>query len=620
MKISATYLSKHFPSLEATLDEEPVDAHEAAVRTLVDHVEERDLDDVDHAGLPGPWPRVRQDSEAKRIQLTDLSAEWAERLVAIEGSIATAGPLLEHSLSRTYECQRCGYVTELEQPILPTSKREPDGCPKCEKKTTWDVDHDQLIDHRKARLAPRVGEGTGNMDAHPLLLVGPLARGLTPGEEVTVHGYTILVEEGDGFRLLVVATDVEHRTARDREKADGDDLERWRRVVDEHGDELARRVAETITPHHFGDQAARESMALSLFSRKGPDRHGDRDALHVLLVGDPSTGKSRLLRSVAERMPKAMHVNAKQATRAGLTATVAKDKEMGGHRLEPGAFVLSSGGACMIDELDKAPEGELTALHEAMAQLTVSISMAGNTATLPAHASVVAAANPTNLRWDRNEPVADQIDLPATILSRFDAIHLFADRPDEERDREIASKILEDEHEADHGIPPELVARVAWTLARDHDVHLPGEVREYLEDAFVEIRQSHDGGRIPMGQRQLASMKRFCEAHARMHLREEATVLDAEWAASHVEAWVRMIARDALGQRDIDMIEAPKAKSQRERVRLVLDTLREHGPLTQAELENRLDLDRVTVEKTVETLQKDGSIYRPDGEAWTVVQ
>lgn len=615
LEMTTTYLAKHAPSIEATLDKDAASLVETCILELEERVKEREIDLPDHRGLSAPWPLIRQTNDARKVGVTDLTADRTGQFLSIEGSISTAGSLLEHSLRLTYRCQTCGHDETVNQELLPWKSTEPLGCPKCEKQTKWSlIDHGDLINYRRARMAPKIGTGSGMMDERNLLLLGPLARKVTPGEEVVVHGFTVLVEEGEGFKQVIVATDIDRQTAEDRDEAGKDDLEEWRKLVDRYGDDLLEVVAVSCTPHHYGDQAARESVAVSLFSENATV-DGDREAIHVLFVGDPSTGKSRLLRTMAEQMPKAIHVNAKQATRAGLTGTVMQDKQMGGHKIEPGALVLANNGACMIDELDKAPQDELTALHEAMAQLTVSLSMAGNTTLLPANTSVIAAANPTNLRWDRNEPVAEQIDLPSTVLSRFDAIHLFVDTPKEERDREIAQKVLSTGDELEEEIPADLVGRVAFHLCREFDVEIPQKVKDRLEDAFVEIRQEYTGGAIPMGQRQLAAMRRFTKAHARMHLRETATILDAEWAHAHIELWVRDIATDNLrGVTDIDLVEAPAEASQRQRVRALIEALEEHGALNEAGLQDVLGWDRFTVDKTVETLETNGELYRPDGD------
>src|SRR6056297_3313534 len=145
---------------------------------------------------------------------------------------------------------------------------------------------------------------------------------------------------------------------------------------------------------------------------------------------------------MGEISPKGRYVVGKSASGAGLTATVVRDEYLKGWSLEAGAMVLSNKGLVCIDELEKMDPQDRSAMHEAMEQQTVTISKANVQATLRAETSVLAAANPKFGRFDPYQSIAQQIELPPTLINRFDIIFTLRDIPNREKDERIAKHVL----------------------------------------------------------------------------------------------------------------------------------------------------------------------------------
>lgn len=206
--------------------------------------------------------------------------------------------------------------------------------------------------------------------------------------------------------------------------------------------------ARSIAPAIFGNADIKKAIACLLIggSKKVlPDGMKLRGDINVLLLGDPGTAKSQLLKFVEKVAPIAVYTSGKGSSAAGLTASVQRDAVTREFFLEGGAMVLADGGVVCIDEFDKMRDEDRVAIHEAMEQQTISIAKAGITTILNSRTSVLAAANPIFGRYDDMKSPGENIDFQTTILSRFDMIFIVKDDHNDARDR-VSLKSLREDH------------------------------------------------------------------------------------------------------------------------------------------------------------------------------
>uniref|UniRef100_A0A8R1DLQ3 DNA replication licensing factor MCM5 n=1 Tax=Caenorhabditis japonica TaxID=281687 RepID=A0A8R1DLQ3_CAEJA len=204
-------------------------------------------------------------------------------------------------------------------------------------------------------------------------------------------------------------------------------------------------IAKSIAPSIYGSADIKKSIACLLFGgarKKLPDGITRRGDINVLLLGDPGTAKSQLLKFVEQVAPIGVYTSGKGSSAAGLTASVIRDPSSRSFIMEGGAMVLADGGVVCIDEFDKMREDDRVAIHEAMEQQTISIAKAGITTTLNSRCSVLAAANSVYGRWDDSRG-DDNIDFMPTILSRFDMIYIVKDTHDVNKDSTLAKHVIE---------------------------------------------------------------------------------------------------------------------------------------------------------------------------------
>lgn len=329
-------------------------------------------------------------------------------------------------------------------------------------------------------------------------------------------------------------------------------------------------LARSLSPSIHGHDVIKKALVLQLLSgveKNLPNGTHLRGDINILLVGDPSTAKSQLLRSVLTTAELGISTTGKGSSGVGLTAAVTSDPDTRERRLEAGAMVLGDRGIVCIDEFDKMSEIDRVAIHEAMEQQTVTISKAGIHASLNARCSVLAAANPVYGNYDRDRRIVENIGLPDSLLSRFDLLFVVLDQLDPDLDRRIAGHVIRghgyrslvgksdyDSDDDDDDLDDDDIdggrSRSIWQRSRydagGHDEHhsnesygtldheflrkyllyakrqikpsLTEEARECIAARYAEMRSRQDERTLPITARSLETVIRLASAHAKARL------------------------------------------------------------------------------------------------------
>ena len=262
-------------------------------------------------------------------------------------------------------------------------------------------------------------------------------------------------------------------------------------------------------------------------------------------------------------------------------------------------------GVAAVDEMDKMQKEDRSALHEAMEQQTISVAKAGITATLKSRCALLGAANPKYGRFDMYGDIADQINMPPSLLSRFDLIFIMTDQPEQKRDLAIAEHILKahaiGEFIVQHkktpipGVTQEYIDQqlkpvmpdIEPSLFRKYVAYskrtcfpiLSAEAKEALVGYYLKLRGIAEPNKpVPVTARQLEALVRLAEASARIRLSDKIEAGDAERVIHIVDACLRQIAYDAkTGNFDIDKVATGISKEKRDIVRVIKDAIRDIG-------------------------------------------
>ena len=312
-------------------------------------------------------------------------------------------------------------------------------------------------------------------------------------------------------------------------------------------------LAESLLPHVYGLSVVKKAVLLQLlsgtevFGAEGLHVRGD---IHVLLLGDPSTAKSQVLRSVLALAPLAVSASGRGSSGVGLTAAVAptalgtkagEDFELdAGRALEAGAMVRADRGLVCIDEFDKMADGDRVALHEVLEQQTVTIAKAGLHCSLNARCSVLAAANPAFSFYDDSRSVQENVALPDSLLSRFDLVFVLRDVREAQQDRRVAKHVLANHRtvvqSGQHKLTPAGVMRYVQ-LCKQCSPKLSSEAAQLCAKSYAEIRQKENAGfSVPVTPRTLEALVRLATAAAKARFAEVVLPSDVAEALSVMAA------------------------------------------------------------------------------------
>ena len=597
--------------------EEVIGAAQTAIKNIDPLVKDADIN-------------IRFENLSNLIPLKDLLSKYIGTFVAADGIVRKTDEIRPRIETGVFECRGCMRLHEVEQS---SGNRiiEPSLCSECGGRSFRLLQEEsKYIDTQTARMQEPLENLSGGTEPKQMLMIleDDLVDKLNPGDKVRITGTlkTFREERSGKFKNYIYVNHIEPLEQEFEELQLSEEDEE--KILELSKDpQIYEKIIKSTAPSIRGYREVKEAIALQLFggaSKQLEDETKLRGDIHILIVGDPGIGKSQILKYVSRLAPRSIYTSGKGTSGAGLTAAAVRD-ELGGWSLEAGALVLGDQGNVCVDELDKMRAEDRSALHEALEQQTVSIAKAGIMATLNSRCSVLAAANPKFGRFDRFKVLAEQIDLPAPIISRFDLIFVIEDKPSIENDTKLADHILKihQSNTVDYEIEPELLRKYIAYARKNIHPKLTDEANTVLKEFYVSTRNSNseEQAPVPITARQLEAIIRLSEASAKVRLKDTVDKEDAEKAVKLQLACLKEVGVDPeTGEIDIEVMEGRTPTSKREKMQKVMEEIgileEEYGnqaPMNVlvSNMADKYDMSEETVEAFVRDLNQKGLIYIP---------
>jgi len=598
---------------------------------------------------------VRVHNLGETTEISDIRSRHVNTLIAVEGTVERASEVQSKIQEAAFECQRCGVLTYI--PQSGSERQEPHECQGCERQGPFQINFDQseFVDAQTLIVKRRPANATtGDGVSIEVHIEDDIAGEITAGDTVTVTGVLHLLGDdqrtdatlGDKY-LDGLSVTIKDDRYLDLDITDGDKRE----IVElSNKADIYEQMVDSYAPTVYGYDQEKLAIILQLFAgvtKHLPDESRIRGDLHVGLIGDPGTAKSRLLDYAGRLAPRTVAVSGSGSSSVGLTASMERTSNGSDTwAVKAGALPLADRGLARLDDLDKFHSEERGTLGSVLEDQTIEVNKASVQTTLKARTAVLAAANPKYGRFDQYEPIGEQVDLEPGLISQFDLLFVVTDQPDERHDERVAERILQANYAGElntqHSemdapnvsdakirnqveqvapeIDPELLRKYIAYARRNCFPTMTDAAIETIKDFYVDLRSkgADEDAPVPVSARKLESLVRLAEASARVRLSDEVVEEDAERAIMITRSCLQDLGVDpesgsSNGDSTVTELSREDIKSIKHLMAEMEEDYEEGAPVEEV-LEagtEMFDLSENRFEHEIDKLKQKGEVYEP---------
>ena len=572
--------------------------------------------------------RVRGISD--QVPLRKVDTSFLDRMLAVSGMVVRTSELRPLVVDAAWVCPN-GHVTIQVQDDLQLEK--PPRCELCGEARNFELDRKQsrFIDFQIVRIQELPEElPPGQLPQFfDVNLEGDVVNTARPGDRVVLTGILRAVPDYSPgqlrMRLFRSQIDCNFVEVRGKEPEQLQITKQDEALIKSvaKGPDAYEKLIGSMAPAILGHEPEKEAILLLLVggtSNLLPDGTKLRGDINILLVGDPGTAKSELLKFTAQVAPRGLFASGRGTTAAGLSAAVIREKNV--LMLEAGVVVLADQGIACIDEFDKMRAEDRSALHEQMEQQSVTIAKGGIYASLNARTAILAAMNPVLGKYNPFQNLTDNIgDVPIPLLTRFDLIFVIKDQPSLGEDEKLATHILTVHTKKTYTRPPPVefgLLKKYISYAKKGAPALTKEATDRLKDYYLELRKSGgEEGQLPPTPRTLESLVRLATARAKLLLKDEVGEEDALAAVALMNRMVEDVLTDATTKKTDFGIQLGKPVGERKNLGRAMEIFKtlegpDKKPIERKAYKEELLKAKFSdedAEKMIKTMFREGLIY-----------
>ena len=488
-------------------------------------------------------------------EIMEIGSKTIDNLVKVTGSIIAMTDQELDMKTAVFECKSCMRIHEVEQET--SNIVEPVVCSDCGGRTfELKKDKSEYIDVRSIIIEEK--DSSKTLPARMKIdIKGKLTQEVDLNDEIEIIGFptTEKNKNQQHFKNVIQANNIRPKNEININLSEKD-VQEIKKLSEKEN--ILQTLINSLAPNiSYPDEIKKALLCYLVKGIELPNK--SRKEIHILIVGDPGTGKSKLAREIIELSDKYTLAEGPSSTGVGLIASVVSEPLLNKNIVELGAFPKAHKGHCYIDEFDKLPKEHLDLLHNALESGVTTIHKSNIHKDVKTEVSVLATANPKYDRFDPYKSIKEQFNLRETILSRFDLIFSIEDRPDKEKDKEIAEHILcTFNPKSKKDILDKETLKKYLEYARHRKPVMTQDAKDHANSYYVNVRNNHydlSDNIVSTDTRTLESIIRLAGAISKLKLKDKITVTEVDESIDIMDYCLRNIGLDTeTGKVDISKV------------------------------------------------------------------